>query len=227
MGSGYKNFTAGSVLTASDVNNYLMEQSVMFFSTTAARDSAITSPEDGMVVYIGSNDANEGLYTYNGTSWRKGASWNDPWGVVVATSGGTSGRGYATTSSASSTTTSTTDWSGLTVTWTAINNRIYRTTVAGMLQTDNASGSDYARLIIANSSNTVLAAAQGIVQATAGVDVYDGRTVVYVEAGVSGSQTRKARVSRASGAGNVSGFASATIQASIVVEDLGPSGAPV
>jgi len=58
MGSGYKPFTAASVLTSADMNNYLMEQSVMFFATTAARDAAITAPEDGMVAYIGSNDAN-------------------------------------------------------------------------------------------------------------------------------------------------------------------------
>ena len=79
MGSGYKVFTSGSVLTASDLNNYCQEQTVMYFATTAARDTAITAPEDGMVVYVGSNDASEGLYTYNGTSWRKGPGWNAPW----------------------------------------------------------------------------------------------------------------------------------------------------
>lgn len=70
MGSGYKNFTAGSVLTASDVNNYLMEQSVMVFASAAARDSAITSPEAGMVVYIDSGTASEGLFIYDGSAWR-------------------------------------------------------------------------------------------------------------------------------------------------------------
>ncbi len=69
MGSGFKTFTAGSVLTASDVNNYLMEQSVMVFASTAARDSAITAPEAGMVAYINSNDANEGLWVYTGSAW--------------------------------------------------------------------------------------------------------------------------------------------------------------
>lgn len=82
MGSGFKQFTA-SVLTASDVNNYLMEQSVMSFASTGARDVAIVTPEDGMVAYIGSNDSSEGLYTYNGTSWRKGPGWNAPWGTQL------------------------------------------------------------------------------------------------------------------------------------------------
>lgn len=69
MGSGFKTFTAGSVLTASDVNNYLMEQSVMVFATTAARDAAITAPEAGMVCYINSDAATEGLYVYTGSAW--------------------------------------------------------------------------------------------------------------------------------------------------------------
>jgi hypothetical protein len=82
MGSGFKNFTA-TVLTASDVNNYLMEQSVMSFASTGARDTQVTAPEDGMVAYIRSNDSSEGLYTYNGTTWRKGPGWNAPWGVQL------------------------------------------------------------------------------------------------------------------------------------------------
>ena len=82
MGSGFKNFTA-TVLTASDVNNFLMEQTVMSFASTGARDTQITAPEDGMVAYIRSNDSSEGLYTYNGTTWRKGPGWNAPWGVQL------------------------------------------------------------------------------------------------------------------------------------------------
>ena len=83
MGSGFKTFTAGAVLTASEVNNYLMEQAIPVFATTAARDAAITSPEAGMVCYINSNDANEGLYHYVGAAWYKGAGWNAPWGVLT------------------------------------------------------------------------------------------------------------------------------------------------
>ena len=72
MGSGFTTFTAGNVLTASEVNNYLMEQSVMVFATTGARDSAITAPEDGMVCYVTGDDS---LYQYETISavsaWRK------------------------------------------------------------------------------------------------------------------------------------------------------------
>jgi hypothetical protein len=225
MGSGFKTFTAGAVLTASDVNNYLMEQSIMYFATTTARDSALSAVlEDGMVVYVGSNDANEGLWTYNGTSWKQGPGWNAPWGVVACTAGGTSNRGVAVTTSNSSTTSGTAaaNWSPLTVTFTANANRIYRTTAFGILGSDNASGSDYASLLITNSSGTSLASSPAVVQSV----VIEGRSVSYVDIGLTGSNMRKVMVVRLAGVGAITGQASATRQASIVVEDIGPSGAP-
>jgi hypothetical protein len=68
MGSGYKQFTAGAVLTASEVNNYLMEQSVMTFGGSATRSSAIGTAnfEEGMVSYLTDTDK---LEVYNGTNW--------------------------------------------------------------------------------------------------------------------------------------------------------------
>lgn len=66
-GAGYKTFTAGQILTAAEVNTYLMQQSVLFFSSTAARTSAIPSPFDGLVSYISSTDT---LEIYDGTNWQ-------------------------------------------------------------------------------------------------------------------------------------------------------------
>ena len=43
-GLGYKVFAAGEVLTAANVNGYLMEQTVMVFDDSAARTSAIGTP---------------------------------------------------------------------------------------------------------------------------------------------------------------------------------------
>jgi hypothetical protein len=65
-GLGKKTFTAGAVLTASDVNGYLMEQSVMVFASAAARSSAIPSPSAGMVTYL--TDTNV-MQAYNGTAY--------------------------------------------------------------------------------------------------------------------------------------------------------------
>jgi hypothetical protein len=66
-GAGYKTFTAGNILRASEVNTYLMQQSVMRFSTTSAADSALgANKAEGMVIYATSN---EFLYAYNGAAW--------------------------------------------------------------------------------------------------------------------------------------------------------------
>jgi hypothetical protein len=61
-----KVFTADEVLTAEDVNSFLMDQTVMSFAGTAARGSAIPSPVEGMVTYLEDIDD---LRTYNGSAW--------------------------------------------------------------------------------------------------------------------------------------------------------------
>jgi hypothetical protein len=65
-GLGRKVFTAGDVLTASDVQNYLMDQTVMNFAGTAARSSAIATPTEGMTTY---NQTTKQLETYNGSAY--------------------------------------------------------------------------------------------------------------------------------------------------------------
>jgi hypothetical protein len=64
-GSGRKTFSPGDVLTSSDVQNYLMDQSVMVFAGTAERTSAIPSPSAGMVAYSTATS----LQVYNGSAW--------------------------------------------------------------------------------------------------------------------------------------------------------------
>jgi len=54
--AGRKVFTSGEILTAADVNSFLMDQSVMVFADSTARSSAIPSPSEGMVTYV--EDAN-------------------------------------------------------------------------------------------------------------------------------------------------------------------------
>lgn len=62
-GSGYKVFAAGEVLTASNVNSYLMDQAVMVFAGTAARGSALgTVASEGMVSYLSDNNILEVFY---------------------------------------------------------------------------------------------------------------------------------------------------------------------
>jgi hypothetical protein len=65
-GAGFRTFAAGEVLTASNVNTYLMQQSVQNFAGTAARSSAVTAPSEGMVAYLQDTDQ---LSYYDGASW--------------------------------------------------------------------------------------------------------------------------------------------------------------
>jgi phosphatidate phosphatase APP1 len=65
-GLGKKTFDAGEVLTASDVNGYLMDQMVMVFPGTAARGSAIPSPSEGMITYRSDDKVVE---VFNGTNY--------------------------------------------------------------------------------------------------------------------------------------------------------------
>lgn len=62
----YKVFSNGDALTGSELNTYLMNQSVMVFASTTARDAALTAPTEGMVVWL--QDANKYVY-YIGSAW--------------------------------------------------------------------------------------------------------------------------------------------------------------
>jgi len=88
---GFKKWATSDVLTAADLNAYCGFQSVMVFASTTARDAAIVSADRiaGMMVYINSGDSNEGLYSWNGSSWTKGPGWNSPFGLRSSTSDAT------------------------------------------------------------------------------------------------------------------------------------------
>lgn len=62
---GFKTFVTGDVLTAADTNGYLM-QGVWTFANAAARDAAVTSPQEGNVCYLKDTDA---VMTYSGAAW--------------------------------------------------------------------------------------------------------------------------------------------------------------
>ena len=61
----FKVFANGFALNASELNTYLMNQSVMVFANAAARTAAFT-PTEGMVTYLEDTNA---LEFYNGTTW--------------------------------------------------------------------------------------------------------------------------------------------------------------
>jgi hypothetical protein len=71
-GLGRKVFTAGDVLTASDLQSYAVDQSVMYFAGTAARSSAIATPTTGMTTYIGTTGTAviPQIESYTGAAWQ-------------------------------------------------------------------------------------------------------------------------------------------------------------
>ena len=84
-GAGAKLFTSGSVLTAAQVNTYLMDQTIMRFATTTARDDAFGGAgeptlAEGMFCYI---DADNKLYFYTGSAWQEFSSGADVLQVQV------------------------------------------------------------------------------------------------------------------------------------------------
>ena len=81
MANGFKVFSVGEVLTAADVNDYLMEQSIGIFANSTARDAQITSPIEGQFCYLADSNVLQ-LYT---------SSWNDFIGAgdITAVTAGT------------------------------------------------------------------------------------------------------------------------------------------
>ena len=65
--AGYLNFQTGQVLTAAQVNGFLMEQATMTFADAAARDAALAGVlREGLLTY--NLDTNR-LEVYDGTDW--------------------------------------------------------------------------------------------------------------------------------------------------------------
>ena len=64
--AGRKVWLADEVLTAEDLNDYLMDQAVMVFASAGARNAAILSPTEGMMIYL--TDVNQ-FQQYNGSAW--------------------------------------------------------------------------------------------------------------------------------------------------------------
>jgi hypothetical protein len=61
----YKIFQVNEILTAADVNDYLMEQAVMTFADATARATAIGTPIAGMMSFLTSSTA---VQVYSGST---------------------------------------------------------------------------------------------------------------------------------------------------------------
>jgi len=86
-GLGFKTFTTGEVLTAADTNGYLM-QGILVFASEAARNSAITSPQEGQFAYTKDNNT---VWYYTGSAWAVSGATGDIEGITTGTDSGLSG----------------------------------------------------------------------------------------------------------------------------------------
>jgi len=216
----YTTITAGSTILSSWANANVRDQVVTPWSSSGTRSSGITSaggaPVNGMVSTLTANDETNGIYVYNGVNWR--APWNMPWGILSV--------GTVSTDQAISSTT-VADITGLsTGTITFLANRYYRATLS-MYVSGNASATNrFTSLTLTNGAGTTTFGTfpqQSIV-------VQDNMsycaTSTFTTSGVAGTVKVRYILSN-SNAVTVKGGAGTASVSELVIEDLGPAGAPV
>jgi hypothetical protein len=80
--SGFRTWTPNEIITASNVQNYLQDQTVMVFPSSAVRATAIPVATEGMLSWLEDSDK----YQYY-----SGSAWVD---LIVPITGGTAGAPY-------------------------------------------------------------------------------------------------------------------------------------
>lgn len=66
-GAGFRTFTAGAILTAAQVQNFLQDQAVQVYADASARTTALgTALSEGMVSYLTGTNV---LQYYDGSAW--------------------------------------------------------------------------------------------------------------------------------------------------------------
>lgn len=89
-GAGFKDFAAGDLGTATEIDTYLMQQSVMRFANASARTTALSGYlAEGMVSYL--DDQNK-IYYYDGSAWQESPNFT-PWTTYTTTHNITLGTG--------------------------------------------------------------------------------------------------------------------------------------
>ena len=77
----YKIWSVNEILTAADMNDYVGNQTILSFAGTAARSSAIGTPVEGLLSYVGSGT----VEVYAGTAGWTAISGGGGGGVVIGT----------------------------------------------------------------------------------------------------------------------------------------------
>lgn len=112
-----------------------------------------------------------------------------------------------------------TDATSLSVTFTAVSGRNYRTTV--FMEIGSTVAGDLLVAYITTGANTQVMRAAVVAPALVGGSSYSPVMFAYNSSALSGSTTHKVRIERNAGTGTMGIGASATFPAFIMVEDLG------
>lgn len=194
-------FTAGQVLTATALNNVHKQCVITCTSTTRP-----SSPPEGMTIYETDTDKML-VYTSATTGWVP--PWNKPWGYI--------GQSKITTSTAA------TNANITTYSLTTVANRRYRiTATTGSVSSSIAN--DIAGLYVQVGGTTI--SGVNIDCRTAASGVNGGTTIATYEPTTSATVTVAAYGARVSGTGTITWGATSTIPITLLVEDMGPNGAP-
>ena len=140
---------------------------------------------------------------------------NLPWGIVDATAGGTSGRGFVSRTTSQTLTTSEADITSMTVTWTAVTGRLYRLSFS--MRVVNGGTVQNAFIRISTGAN-VVALGSATRQQVSGEDQVNGSLII---SGLTGTQTYKLRGFTQLANATIDGSANGPI--TFVVEDIGPA----
>jgi hypothetical protein len=209
---GYTTIATGTVI-ATSWGNEVRDQLVTPFALSSTRDSTITlgNRRNGQVAAITTADETHGLTVWNNVSWTR--PWNMPWGIV--------GSGTRTTNLNITSTTSG-DVTDVTLPGTQYNtNRYYQAHINIPLGqfTGTAVTTEF---YLTNGAGTVIAALPRISIAATESAVYS-TSALFTTTTVN--QVLKLRY-RQSGANAVIVTAGSADNASLVILDVGPSGAP-
>ena len=166
MANGFKVFAVSEVLTAADVNDYLMEQSISIFADSTARDAQISSPVEGQFCYLADTNV---LQFYNGSAWASYIGDGDITGVTITTNATDGLSGGATQSSGAFTSTLKFAPNGLTA--AAVNVANDSIAIIDASDSNNPKKESIADLATAMADGTTVTASNGVLSAAGGVSL--------------------------------------------------------
>jgi hypothetical protein len=181
------------------------------FTSAPLASTAIPSPYDGQAFYQNTGTVSEGVQYWNGTAWRQ--PWSMPWGAV--------GLHRLTTGNQTSSTHTTLQANGLTTTFNAVNNRNYKLTMVSH-PVANGGANGYTCNIYVDGVS-VAASLNPVINQIFGTSLV---TTGYHTTTASASMTVAGFHSAFGTNTQVTDTGTTNLVRFLMVEDIGPSGAP-